>query len=694
MLLELIAVLRCKLECGQCADVIVQIDDPALLAANEGEEDPVKLKTFLRGSIKEWVLVKNVKTCEEYYQYTIEYDDDQLAEGVTGIDECRILKVCCADCLIDYVDEQFIDEATIASLIDNGDNTFTFDNGLGDTTTIDFAHTLSEPVPNTVRLTRPDGSFDEVVISGLASLTELPITGDGTLGNEIGLLISTDVGNVATLGTDSGVFVPPSAGETITTLVDNGDNTFTYTSEDLTVTVVDFAHTLQAGGTGVITLLRPDATFDNVDVTVNTTLPLFNTGAPGDPLDILLSTDVGNNIALGTDSGLFVPTGAATVSTSLPIMGDGSGGSPVDLLFSVDVGNVATTGTDGGLFVPTPVTVTALPITGDGSGGSPVDLLFSVDVGNVATTGTDGGLFVPTPVIVTALPITGDGSAGSPVDLLFSTDVGNEATTGTDGGIFVPPPTVFSMLPLTGDGSSGTPLDLVFSTDVGNVATTGTDGGVFVPTPTVVTSLPVTGDGSAGTPVDLLFSTDVGNIATTGTDGGVFVPAAGAFPSPGSILITRNAAESDNNGSGNLFGVRIASMGAGGTTASVYIFQVPANWDTALSPTVRARLSNQNAADGNIRFEWRARYFAIGDTLVGVDDQTITFTHVVVGGTDVLYQPTPQTLTPGLIAVGDYVSLAFVRLGGDAADTQSGNANLHQISMEFPRVAGSFGVTT
>lgn len=563
MFLELIALLKEKLECGPCAEVIVQVDDPALLAANEGQEDPVKLKTFLKGKIKEFTIVADKFNCR-YYQYTIEYDDEQLAEDVTGIDECQVVKICCADCLIDYVDEQFIDEATIASIIDNGDNTFTFDNGLGDTTTIDFAHTLSEPVDGTVRLTRPDGSFDEVDVS---STVNLPLLGSGTAADPLDVLISADADNILVLGTDSGLYVPePPAvpGETITTLVDNGDNTFTYTSEDATVTTFDVAHTLQAGATGVVRLVRPDGTFDNVNVTVNTTLPLFNTGAPGDPLDLLLSTDVGNVISLGTDSGLFAGS-TGTVSTTLPI-------------------------------------------TGDGSGGSPIDLLLSADVGNQVVLGTDSGVFVPAPTVATTLPIQGDGSAGTPIDLLISTDVGNQVVLGTDSGIFVPTPP--------------------------------------------------------------------------------------AFPNPESILITRNAAESDNNGTGTLFNVRIHSMGPAGTTTAGHLIQVPTNWDTAQNPTVRARLSNTAAADGNIRFQWVIRAFAIGEVLDGVADQTITFTHASVGAADTLYQPTPQLITAGLLAPGDYLALEFTRLGGDALDTQSGNALLHQVSIEFPRLAGNFGVTT
>jgi hypothetical protein len=42
-----------------------------------------------------------------------------------------------------------------------------------------------------------------------------------------------------------------------------------------------------------------------------------------------LSDQAGNNVAIGPDGGLFVPTGAATVSVGCGITGDGSGSAPV-----------------------------------------------------------------------------------------------------------------------------------------------------------------------------------------------------------------------------------------------------------------------------------------------------------------------------------------------------------------------------
>jgi hypothetical protein len=46
-------------------------------------------------------------------------------------------------------------------------------------------------------------------------------------------------------------------------------------------------------------------------------------------LSAQVSSDPGNNLAFGTDGGLWVPTGAATVSTGCGLTGDGSGSAPV-----------------------------------------------------------------------------------------------------------------------------------------------------------------------------------------------------------------------------------------------------------------------------------------------------------------------------------------------------------------------------
>lgn len=358
MKIQAIVVLTEKLECGDCADVLVKVDDPALLSANDGVVDPAKLKTFITAKIDSWTIVASKDGCR-YYQYTISFDDAQLQTPAAGLDECNIVQICCANCLKDYVDEQFIDEATVASLVDNGDNSFTFDDGLGILTTVNFAHTLAESNPGELTLTRPDATTDVV---NLQTLVNLPLLGTGIPGDPLDVLLSADAGNVIVLGADNGLYVPtpPAGAETLTTLVDNGDNSFTYTSENATITTVPFGHTLSEPVTDTIRLTRPDGSFDDVSVTGVVTTLVDNgdvsftytsedtTVTTFDAAHVLSSPGTGQLLLTRPD--LTTDALDITVNANLPLQGDGSPGSPLDVLISADAGNIITLGADSGLY--------------------------------------------------------------------------------------------------------------------------------------------------------------------------------------------------------------------------------------------------------------------------------------------------------------------------------------------------------
>ena len=301
MFLQLPVVLKDKLECGPCSEILIQISNTEILAANEGVIDPKKIQSFVRAKIVSWTIVTNKEGCK-FYQYILEYDDDQLLDPQVQVGECDIVKVCCADCTIDYVDERFIDAATVSSLIDNGDNSFTHDDGLANLSTVSFAHTLSKPAADTIRLTRPDATTDDVSIIVSA---DLPLQGDGSLLSPLNLLISTDPGNIVVLGADQGLYATETP-ETITTLVDNGNFSFTYSSEDATDTTINFSYALQTAA-GTVTLVLPDTALDTQDLIVNANLPVTGDGGLT-PLDVSISADAGNQLTLGTDSGLFVPS--------------------------------------------------------------------------------------------------------------------------------------------------------------------------------------------------------------------------------------------------------------------------------------------------------------------------------------------------------------------------------------------------
>ena len=94
----------------------------------------------------------------------------------------------------------------------------------------------------------------------LTSLAQDDATGNITYTDENGVaataeIISTDAGNLITAGADGGTYLDVTSlpSETITTLTDNGDGTFTYNSENGTITTFDAKGTLVNNGDGTFT---------------------------------------------------------------------------------------------------------------------------------------------------------------------------------------------------------------------------------------------------------------------------------------------------------------------------------------------------------------------------------------------------------------------------------------------------------
>ncbi|MCB9188250.1 MAG: hypothetical protein H6599_03100 [Flavobacteriales bacterium] len=166
-------------------------------------------------------------------------------------------------------DTTFIETPT--SLVNNGDGTFTFTNELGVTTTFDttaVAETITTFVNNgdgTFTYTSEDGTMTTFDTTFIETPTSLVNNGDGTFTftNELGVTTTFDTtfveldadptNELITGGTLNGtdLEITDAGGttiidlstlattETTTTLVDNLDGTFTYTSEDATITTFD-----------------------------------------------------------------------------------------------------------------------------------------------------------------------------------------------------------------------------------------------------------------------------------------------------------------------------------------------------------------------------------------------------------------------------------------------------------------------
>src|SRR5699024_8519644 len=146
---------------------------------------------------------------------------------------------------------------TITTLADNGDGTYTYTSEDGTVTVIDVPASVVEnfeTIVNSGPVTINGHTYNTIedYITYLASSSIsiegsefITISGAGTAadpyivtikgGDPNSMLITNAAGEVEWISIEDIV----RANETITTLVDNGDGTYTYTSEDGTVTVID-----------------------------------------------------------------------------------------------------------------------------------------------------------------------------------------------------------------------------------------------------------------------------------------------------------------------------------------------------------------------------------------------------------------------------------------------------------------------
>ncbi|WP_433379428.1 hypothetical protein [Streptosporangium sp. CA-115845] len=284
-------------------------------------------------------------------------------------------------------------------------------------------------------------------------------------------------------------------------------------------------------------------------------------GATYDPatgvIGAAISADPDNQVALGSDDGLFVPPGGTSLQAQdsptldLELTGDGSAGNPYVVQGDVILDpappgggtNLIQEGPDGLYVECTQVRgclsagpgVSYDPATGE------IAANISSDAGNQVSIGGDDGLYVSasggSTVTVqdsSTVDMSGDGSAGSPITAAVIPDpaAGNLLTTGP-AGVAVPCEAVQDCVgSALGDGlmydDAANEFRARLSTQVGNNATFGPDGGLYVPasggsTVTVQDSSTVdmSGDGSAGSPITAAVIPDpaAGNLLTTGPAG-------------------------------------------------------------------------------------------------------------------------------------------------------------------------------
>ncbi|MER6828892.1 hypothetical protein ABT352_23125 [Streptosporangium sp. NPDC000563] len=264
-------------------------------------------------------------------------------------------------------------------------------------------------------------------------------------------------------------------------------------------------------------------------------------GATYDPatgvIGAAISADPDNQVALGSDDGLFVPPGGTSLQAQdsptldLELTGDGSAGNPYVVQGDVILDptppgggtNLIEEGPDG-LYVEC-AQVRGCLSAGPGVSYDPttgeIAANISDDAGNQVSISGDGGLYVAasggSTVAVQDSPtvdMSGDGSAGSPITAAVIRDpaAGNLLTTGPAGVAVMCEAVQDCVGGAFGDGlvydDAANQMRARLSTDAGNSAAFGGDGGIYVPTgggASVVTAdsdcIAMSGDGSAGNPI-------------------------------------------------------------------------------------------------------------------------------------------------------------------------------------------------
>ena len=313
--------------------------------------------------------------------------------------------------IVDNINTIIDANETLTTLTDNGDGTLTYVDEDGASTIIDIANletttTLADNGDGTLTYTDEDGVdtiINTTVLSTNTQITDgtVDIDGDGTPDTNVTLQDIVD--NIGTI---------VSAQETVTTFNDNGDGTYTYTSEDGTVTT-----TAAPGAETVTTLVNNgDGTFTYTSE--NGTVTAFD--ADGDLVD--------------NGNGTFTYTNAAGVATIIDITNSTLTQAVGNTDTEVTAGTARTIAThdDGtGTNVNVNETVTSLTDNGDGT------LTYVnedrtpkiIDIANLETTTTLG--------ITAGELVYANEDASNPNVPLISADANNAIIAGTDDALFV-----------------------------------------------------------------------------------------------------------------------------------------------------------------------------------------------------------------------------------------------------------------
>ncbi|MBE8722086.1 collagen-like triple helix repeat-containing protein, partial [Sphingobacterium pedocola] len=325
----------------------------------------------------------------------------------------------------EYIENIVAANETNTTLIDNNDGTYTYTSEDGTVTTVDIPASVIN-------------QFEEVVNGG-------PVTVNGNTYTSIEEYIENIV----------------AANETNTTLIDNNDGTYTYTSEDGTVTVVDVPASV---------INQFEEVVNGGPVTVNgntyTSIEEYLEGLDTNTTNVSLTHD-GTNLILTDSDGNTVQVALADIGV------DGVG-----VASTVNNGNGTFTinYTNGTSFTSSDLTG---PAGHDGPVGAPGEAGpqgIQGDPGPQGPAGVDGVGGVTQ--AGTGVSVTGAGTVANPY-IVSSTVTDTDDQTITDLSI------TGGVLSTTIENGNTQTLNLI-SGDAGNGITAGTDGALFVPQATAI----------------------------------------------------------------------------------------------------------------------------------------------------------------------------------------------------------------
>ena len=129
--------------------------------------------------------------------------------------------------------------------------------------------------------------------------------------------------------------------------------------------------------------------------------------------------------------------------------------------------------------------------------------------------------------------------------------------------------------------------------------------------------------------------------------------------------------------SGDLFGFELINSV---TRSVVSNFEVPKNSDLGVDPVIVVHffVSSTGGADANVRLQIGAKYIGVGELTTKAYDETLAQTVAVVNTLGRIHEAT-FTLDGALMSAGDRITLLLSRLGGDAADTFTGDIGIAEV---------------